>query len=124
MPCGDVDRRQQLLILAVSVSIIGTASLYLISSSMEEHHEVLDVSVVLRNPERYLNEEIDVQGNISGVKHYGNNTVFYLREGNYSLRCVYFDNMTIDEGNAVVSGELRYDDKWGNYELIVESVKH
>ncbi len=121
MPWCSVDRRQKLLVLAVSVAILGTATLYLISSSMENQEEVLDVETVLKNPQRYLNEEITVRGNISGIREYGNVTVFYLREGNYSLRCVSFDDMDIAEGNATVEGELRYNEEWGTYELTVRS---
>ncbi len=122
MPWCSVDRRQKLLVLAVSVAIIGTATLYLLSSSMENQDEVLDVETVLKNPQRYLNEEITVRGNISGIRHYGNLTTFYLREDNYSLRCIYFGNESIKEGNAEVTGTLRYDEKWGTYELNVTEV--
>ena len=76
---------------------------------------------MLKNPQRYLNEEITVKGNISGIREYGNVTVFYLKEGNYSLRCVSFDDMDIAEGNATVEGELRYNEEWGTYELTVRS---
>ena len=121
MPWCSVDRRQKLLVLAVSVAIIGTATLYLLSSSMENQDEVLDVESVLKNPQRYLNEEITVRGNISEIREYGNVTVFYLKEGNYSLRCVSFDDMDIAVGNAIVDGELRYNEEWGTYEFTVRS---
>ena len=122
MPWRSVDRRQKLLVLAVSVAIIGTATLYLISSSMENQDEVLDVRTVLKNPQKYLNEDITVRGNISGIKHYGNTTVFYLKEGNYSLRCISFGNMSLEEGNATVKGKLHYNEEWGVYELEVSEV--
>jgi cytochrome c-type biogenesis protein CcmE len=119
-----VDKREKLLYLAIAVAIIGTAALYALSASMEEQQDTYTVSEVLKNPNRYLNKDIRIQGNITDIRHYGNTTAFYLREGDYSLRCVYFGNMTITEGNTTVYGYLKYNEEWGNYEFVVKDVEH
>ncbi len=119
-----MEKREKLLYLAIAVAIIGTAALYALSASMETQNPILTPSQVLKNPQKYLNKDITVEGNISGIKEYGNLTTFYLKEGNYSLRCTYYGNETIQEGSATVTGTLRYNEEWGNYELKVKSVEY
>ena len=118
-----MDKREKLLYLAIAVAIIGTAALYALSATMESENPVLTPSQILKNPQKYLNKEIEVKGNISGIKEYGNLTVFYLKEGNYSLRCTYYGNETIKEGSATVSGHLTYNEEWGTYEFNAKTIK-
>ncbi len=119
-----MEKREKMLALAVSVAIIGTASLYLLSESMENQGSTCTVKEVLKNPEKYINKDISVRGNMSDIKRYGNTTVFYMREGNYSLRCVSYGNITIEGGTATVSGRLTYNERWGSYELVVKKVEY
>lgn len=128
MYCSFVDRREKLLLLAVSVAILGTASLYLLSAS-PEHKEtglekVLSVKSILDNPEEHLDEDIVVLGNISGIKNYTNFTVFYLKDGDYSLTCISYSNLTLRGGPATVTGKFVYNDKWGNYEIIAGKISY
>ncbi len=124
-----MDRRKNLLWLAVAVAIIGTASLYLLSASLE-HEDTgsgeasLSVKTLLDKPSDYLNREVQVEGNISGVKNYTNSTVFYLKDGNYSLTCISYENITVKEGSALLTGKLVYNEKWGNYEFVIKKVEY
>ncbi len=115
-----MEKREKLLYLAIAVAIIGTAALYALSASMEEQEHTYTVSEVLKDPQKYLNEDVYIKGNITDIREYGNTTVFYLREGNYSMRCVSFDNGTFQEGEATLYGHLSYNEEWGNYEFVVE----
>lgn len=118
-----MEKREKLLVLAVAVSIVGTASLYLLSSSTEHRETVLRVEDVLKNPQKYLYKNIAVSGNITGIHRHGNTSTFYLREGNYSMRCLAFGNMSIKEGSALLYGKLRYEERWGIYEFFVERIE-
>jgi len=115
-----VEKREKLLYLAIAVAIIGTAALYALSASMEEQEHTYTVSEVLKNPQKYVNQDIHIKGNLTDIREYGNTTVFYLREGDYSLRCVSFDNTTFQEGDTTIYGHLTYNEEWGNYEFVVE----
>lgn len=128
MHCSSVDRREKLLLLAVSVAILGTASLYMLSASQEHNErgeeEPLTVKSILDNPDHYVDKNIVVSGNISGIKNYTNSTVFYLKDGDYSVRCVSYSSITLREGPAVITGKFIYNNKWGNYEIIAGKISY
>ena len=120
-----MEKREKLLYLAIAVAILGTAALYALSASMETEETTLTPSEVLKNPTKYLGKDIEVYGNITDIREYGNTTVFYLRDTEnteYSLRCVSFDNITMEEGAHTVKGRLEYNEEWGNYEMVAEEM--
>ena len=120
-----MEKREKLLYLAIAVAVLGTAALYALSASMETQETTLTPSEVLKNPTKYLGKDIEVYGNITDIREYGNTTVFYLRDTEnteYSLRCVSFDSITVEEGDHMVKGRLEYNEEWGNYEMVAEEM--